>query len=492
MMLSAFTGASTAASSLPYAHSHAMTRVKTTRTYTHFAWVLFSVLLVCLLGLVLIPWQQSVTGYGKVTIFSPMQRPQVIESQISGRVVEWFIQEGALVQKGQKLAMLQDIDPKFLDPQQVEKLKGQRQALAARKQAVTERLAAIERQGGLLENSRAVALPTQTERIGQARNRVIVSQQNVDAAAQALETAELNFRRVVQLEAEGLRSTRDKELVTLDQTRAKAAYESAQAQLAEARQALSIAQLDQTRLGTDLSAGISNVMASSASARESLAAMDAEIFKLDIELQNIASRKAQQSVVAPCDGRVVRLLPIGPGETVKAGDILATIVPETADVAVALYVNDNDAPLIAPGDPVRLQFAGWPAVQFTGWPFAMVGTFAGRVAVVDAMDDGNSNFRLLVKPDLEALKRHNDQPWPSLHKLRPGSKVAGWVLLKTVPLWFELWRQFNGFPPVVDPAKLKDSKGSSYEKASQAMGSYWAEDDDEKQKADIKRKVKAK
>jgi adhesin transport system membrane fusion protein len=473
--------------------SHALSRVKTRGTYSRFAWVLLSVLLTCLLGLILIPWQQSVTGYGKVTIFSPMERPQVIESQISARVLAWHVQEGALVRKGQKLALLQDIDPKFLDPAQVQKLQGQRQALQARKQAVTERLAAIERQGGLLENSRAVALPTQTERIGQAKNRVIVSEQNLAAAAQVLETAELNYRRVVQLEAEGLRSTRDKELVTLEQTRAMTSHQAAQAQLAEARQALSIAQLDQARLGTDLSAGISNVMASSASARESLAAMDAEIFKLDIELQNIASRKLQQEVMAPCDGRVVRLLPVGLGETVKAGDILATIVPETADVAVALYVNDNDAPLIAPGDPVRLQFAGWPAVQFTGWPFAMVGTFAGRVAVVDAMDDGNSNFRLLVRPDPEAIKKHRDEPWPSLHKLRPGSKVAGWVLLKTVPLWFELWRQFNGFPPVVDPAKLKDSKPSGgYDKASQAMDSYWAEDDDEKQKADIKRKVKAK
>jgi hypothetical protein len=29
--------------------------------------------------------------------------------------------------------------------------------------------------------------------------------------------------------------------------------------------------------------------------------------------------------------------------------------------------------------------------------------------------------------------------------------VKAWVLLRTVPLWQEVWRQLNGFPPVVAP-----------------------------------------
>ena len=28
-----------------------------------------------------------------------------------------------------------------------------------------------------------------------------------------------------------------------------------------------------------------------------------------------------------------------------------------------------------------------------------------------------------------------------------GSGVYGWALLDDVPVWYELWRQINGFPP---------------------------------------------
>jgi hypothetical protein len=32
-------------------------------------------------------------------------------------------------------------------------------------------------------------------------------------------------------------------------------------------------------------------------------------------------------------------------------------------------------------------------------------------------------------------------------QLRQGSGVLGWTMLDDVPIWFELWRQLNGFPP---------------------------------------------
>ena len=76
---------------------------------------------------------------------------------------------------------------------------------------------------------------------------------------------------------------------------------------------------------------------------------------------------------------------------------------------------------------------------------------------MDATDDGKGKFRVLVTPDAA------DQPWPSALYLRQGARAKGWILLNTVPLGFEFWRQFNGFPPAVgerpeeeaDPAKRK-------------------------------------
>jgi hypothetical protein len=55
-----------------------------------------------------------------------------------------------------------------------------------------------------------------------------------------------------------------------------------------------------------------------------------------------------------------------------------------------------------------------------------------------------------------------DEPWPSGAFLRQGVRVNGWVFLDRVKLGYELWRRFNGFPPVVgteEPASKEKGKG---------------------------------
>ena len=74
-----------------------------------------------------------------------------------------------------------------------------------------------------------------------------------------------------------------------------------------------------------------------------------------------------------------------------------------------------------------------------------VGTFGGVVSLVDPTDSGNGRFRMLVVPDAD------DAPWPDDRWLRQGVRAKGWVLLDRVRLWYELWRQLNGFPPVISP-----------------------------------------
>ena len=140
---------------------------------------------------------------------------------------------------------------------------------------------------------------------------------------------------------------------------------------------------------------------------------------------------------------IVRLPVYERGQTVKEGDALFTIVPDSSEHAVELWISGNDTPLVTPGDHVRLQFEGWPALQFAGWPSVAVGTFGGQVVAVDATDDGTGKFRLQVRPDPD------DVPWPSERFLRQGVRANGWVMLSQVPLWYEVWRQLNGFPPVV-------------------------------------------
>ena len=173
-----------------------------------------------------------------------------------------------------------------------------------------------------------------------------------------------------------------------------------------------------------------------------------EVSSASAELARIETRiarQASQSVTAPRDGVVQRIYAPQGGVMVKAGQDLALIVPETANRSVELRVSGNDAPLITVGRHVRLQFEGWPAVQFAGWPSVAVGSFGGVVGVVDHGADVEGKVRVIVFPE-------EGGSWPDARYLRQGVRVVGWILLDTVALGWELWRQFNGFPPTVQVA----------------------------------------
>jgi len=214
----------------------------------------------------------------------------------------------------------------------------------------------------------------------------------------------------------------------------------------QARQALSAARneeqakrADLGRVGTEAKAKIDSARAEREAANVEVANKAKQLSELDVRI----TQQSTQLVRAPRDGTVFRLL-VSPGaELVKAGDPLAVLVPDTERRAVELWVDGNDVPLIHAGRPVRIQFEGWPAVQFAGWPSVAVGTFGGRVGLVDRTDDGAGHFRILVVPDPD------DEPWPESDFLRQGARAKGFVLLDQVRLGYELWRQANGFPPAV-------------------------------------------
>lgn len=189
--------------------------------------------------------------------------------------------------------------------------------------------------------------------------------------------------------------------------------------------------------------------------KSTAAQASADLNKADVQL----SRQARQLITAPRDGTVVQILAGNLATFIKEGDELAKFLPASTERAVELYVNGLDIPFIYPGRKVRLQFEGWPVIQFSGWPSAAIGTFGGVVKIVEPNASANGRFRLLIVEDPD------DFPWPeewpligedgqkisTNHEfLRFGAKVKGWVLLNTVPLGYELWRQLNNFPPEFD------------------------------------------
>ena len=165
----------------------------------------------------------------------------------------------------------------------------------------------------------------------------------------------------------------------------------------------------------------------------------ASVQKLRIERSNYALRSGFYYIVAPQDGYIVKAMKPGIGEIVKEGDPIVSIMPSAAELAVEMYVKPIDIPLLETGRGVRFMFDGWPAFFFSGWPGLSLGTYAGHVVAIDRNISPNGKFRVLVAP----VK--GDVEWP--HALRMGGGAKGIALLNNVPVWYELWRMLNGFPP---------------------------------------------
>jgi len=81
-------------------------------------------------------------------------------------------------------------------------------------------------------------------------------------------------------------------------------------------------------------------------------------------------------------------------------------------------------------------------VQFSGWPSVAVGTFGGEVLSIDPSAQTNGRFRVLVREDNTEIEK-----WPNERFIRFGAGVRGWILLETVTVGYEVWRQLNNFPP---------------------------------------------
>ncbi len=393
--------------------------------------------------LIFAPWVQNVTGFGKVVGTTPFERQQTIDSPVEGRIVKWYVIEGSTVKTGDLIADVADNDPMIL-----ERLHEERNMISMRVDQAKSRVAAQEVSVQQIELSRRNAIES-------AKSRIKVAEDNVEQAENSLHSAEFavtantqNLERVKTGLTSGLYSTRQYELQVQDMGRAQAEVDRAKAALHAAMNEKLARDADFQKIETDFQNSIATAKATLAAGKSDVANSVAEMQRIEVRV----ARQSSQTIRAPRNGTILRLLSQPGAQQLKGGDPIAIFVPETHDLVVELWMSGNDVPLIHKGDHVRLQFEGWPAIQFAGWPSVAVGTYGGLVMLVDSTDDGMGNFRILVRPN------ENDQPWPSDRYLRQGVRTNGWVLLKQVSLGYELWRQFNGFPPTVTPQLETDSK----------------------------------
>ena len=180
---------------------------------------------------------------------------------------------------------------------------------------------------------------------------------------------------------------------------------------------------------------------------------EATVTKLENQYSNYEQRIKYRYIMAPQNGYIAKAIQVGIGETIKEGAEIVNIVPADADLAVEMFVQPVDLPLIKLGNKVRFIFDGWPAIVFSGWPQISNGTFGGVVVAIDQFAGPSNQYRVLVVEDPE------EEAWPDL--LRIGSGADGIALFNDVPVWYEIWRQLNGFPADFYSQEEKDNSASA-------------------------------
>ncbi|GAB3890703.1 biotin/lipoyl-binding protein [Larkinella knui] len=409
-------------------------------------------LLIISLIVLFLPWQQNINGEGTVTALTPQDRPQTIQNAIAGRIERWKIQEGQFVKKGDTLLVISDIKDDYFDPNLPERLDEQLDAKRGSLTATDAKISALDGQITALKTGLQVKLASARNKVRQSEFKVVSDSTDLLAERKNYQIALDRLERYEKGHKNGLFSLTDLETRRLKVQQDYAKVIAWENKLNVSRQELINARLDLNTIQADYQEKIAKALSDRSSAVSYRAEADGEIAKLRNKISSVDVRQGLYVVRAPQDGYVVRSLKFGIGETIKEGESIATLQPADPSIAVELYVRAMDVPLIQRGREVRIQFDGWPAIQFSGWPTVAVGTFGGEVAVIDAVSSVNGKYRLLIKPKVQ----RNDQPWPK--QLRVGSGVYGWVMLDNVPIWYEIWRQLNGFPPSLQQEPKEEKK----------------------------------
>jgi multidrug resistance efflux pump len=398
-------------------------------------WILGLLLLVFLF----LPWTQNVSGAGSVTTLKPNQRPQTVQSAIAGRIEKWYVNEGDYVKKGDTILFISEIKEDYLDPNLVENTGRQVDAKVSSASSYASKVKALENQIGAIDNERGLKFKQAQNKLIQAKLKVQSDSIDLEAVKTQLKIAKTQYNRSINLNKEGLKPLTDVEekRVKLQDTEAKIItqenkYIAAQNEVLNAKMELN-------RILAEYSEKVAKAQSDKQTALSSQFDTEAQVNKLKNQYQNYQIRNGMYYIVAPQNGYVNRALQSGIGETIKEGTSIVSIMPASFDIAVETYISPVDFPLIHKGEKVRVWFDGWPSIVFSGWPGASFGTFGGVIVAKENFISENGKYRVLIAPD------KNDKIWPKQLSIGAGTQTI--ALLNNVPIWFEIWRTLNGFPP---------------------------------------------
>jgi len=398
-------------------------------------YILFGLILI----IMLLPWTQNISSKGKLVTLRPEQRPQTINTVISGKIEKWFVKDGDPVKKGDTILYISEIKQDYFDPQLVNRTQRQLKNKELSVVSYSDKVQSLDARIDALSETGRLKLQQAKIKLQQARLKLKADSMEVQTAQVNYRVAEDQYERMEKLVKADVKSQTDLETRKLSLQRAQANLINAQQKLLQTKNDLIDLKVEYNSVEAKYRDEVSKAESDKFEALSSMYDAEVDVTKLQTQVANYSIRNGMYYILAPQDGIVTKVLSSGIGETIKEGEPIATIMPSLYDMAIEMYIRPVDLPLVQKGQKVRIQFDGWPAIVFSGWPNTSYGTFGGEVFAIDNFTSDDGTFRVLIAPDKK------DRKWPK--QLRVGGGTKSMILLNDVPIGYELWRVVNGFPP---------------------------------------------
>lgn len=400
-------------------------------------WFLFTFL--AFVFIMFLPWTQNIKAQGNVNTLFQEQRPQKLNSPIPGRIIKWYVKNGDVVKKGDTILQISEIKDDYLDPLLVERTQEQVRAKKGVRDYYNAKISTTENQIAAISTAKDLKLNQIKIKIAQLQNKLKAEQAELTAVNNELKIAQDQLNRQNKMYEEGLVSLTQLQQRNVSYQNALAKKTSAENKLAQTQQEITAQNIEQNAVIQEYTEKLSKTEGDRFQSMGQVAGSNGDIAKLENQVATYKVRKGLYYILATQDGQITQLTKAGIGEIVKDAETIGIIVPKKIDYIAEIYVKPVDLPLIRENQKVMLTFDGFPAIVFSGWPNSSYGTFSGNIIAIENSISENGLFKAIVAED------KNQKRWPPNMKI--GTGASGIAILNDVPIWYEIWRNINGFPP---------------------------------------------
>ncbi|MFM6942984.1 MAG: HlyD family secretion protein [Aquirufa sp.] len=392
-----------------------------------------------LVGVLFLPWTQNIRSKGQITSLYQEQKPQKIYSPIAGKISRWWVKEGDFVEQGDTLAKISEIKAEYLDPKLISRTQEQLDAKKGTVSFYEQKVKATEDQIANLRSSKTLKQDQLTNKITALQQKLTGEKAEFEAASNEYNLVKDQFERNQKMFKEGLISQTQFQQRNASMQNALAKKTTAENKVNQTLQEIQNTKIELRGVDQEYSEKMNKAEGEKFQSLGMIETGKGDVAKLENQVASYTIRDGMYYILAPQSGQVINAKKAGIGEILKDGEELLTIVPQNTHYAVEMYVRPVDLPLVSPGQDVRFIFDGFPAIIFAGgWPDQSFGTFAGKVRAVENNIDEKGMFRVIV------VENPKEKKWPK--QIKMGAGAQGIALLNDVPLWYELWRNINGFP----------------------------------------------